>query len=409
MSASFFIAKRYLLAKRKGLFSMITTVIGVAGVTLAVAALIITLAVMNGFQTDIKQKVIDAQAHVTIYGRFDNQELHDFHEEMLKDSLVEAAAPFVLGQAILTSHGRTAGVAVKGFSVKHERTVNSLDKSLTQGSWENFNDEPKEGEYPSIVLGEELAKNLDIWVGDDVVLVSPQSAASTMGVLPKMKKFRIGGLIKTGYYEFDNTMAYCPIDVAEDFFGYTGAVTGLGLKMKNIDDSPKEADILRNTLGLGKVVKTYEDMNRNLFAALRLEKFVMGLILSIIILVATFNIASNLLMMSVEKLRDIGILRSMGASPAIIRGIFLWEGNMIALSGIAIGLVLGIGISWFVGTYPVIQLPSDIYYITKVPVDIRLSDIIMTAAVSYALCMASTVYPAIRASRISPMDAIRYG
>lgn len=204
-------------------------------------------------------------------------------------------------------------------------------------------------------------------------------------------------------------MAYCPIEAAEDFFGYTGAVAGLGIKMRNIKDSPVEAAELREMLGRGRVVKTYEDMNRNLFAALRLEKFVMSLILSIIILVATFNIASNLLMMSVEKLRDIGILRSMGANPAVIRGIFLWEGNMIALTGILLGIVLGAGISWFVGTYPVIELPSDIYYITKVPVDLRFSDIFLTAAVSYLLCMASTVYPAIRASRVSPMDAIRYG
>jgi len=387
---------------------MITTVIGVAGVTLAVAALIITLAVMNGFQSDIKKKVIDAQAHVTIYGRFDGDELHDLRDKIAENKKTEASAPFVLGQSILASKGRTAGVAVKGLSAKLEKGINNLDKSLTYGSWDNFN-LIKEGEPPAIVLGEELANNLDIWLSDEVVLVSPQSAAGAMGVLPKMKKFKVTGLIKTGYYEFDNTMAYCPIEAAEDFFGYSGAVTGLGIKMRNINDSPEEAVALREMLGRGRVVKTYEDMNRNLFAALRLEKFVMGLILSIIILVATFNIASNLLMMSVEKLRDIGILRSMGASPSVIRGIFLWEGNMIALSGIAIGLVLGIGISWFVGTYPVIQLPSDIYYITKVPVDIRISDILLTAFVSYALCMASTVYPAIRASRISPMDAIRYG
>ena len=408
MSASFFIAKRYLLAKRKGLFSMITTVIGVAGVTLAVAALIITLAVMNGFQSDIKQKVIDAQAHVTIYGRFDGEELHQLRDKIAEDRKTEATAPFVLGQAILTSHGRTAGVAVKGLSARLEKGINSLDKSLTHGTWDNFN-EIKDGEPASIVLGEELAGNLSIWLDDEVVLVSPQSAAGAMGVLPKMKKFKVTGLIKTGYYEFDNTMAYCPIEAAEDFFGYTGAVAGLGIKMRNIKDSPVEAAELREMLGRGRVVKTYEDMNRNLFAALRLEKFVMSLILSIIILVATFNIASNLLMMSVEKLRDIGILRSMGANPAVIRGIFLWEGNMIALTGILLGIVLGAGISWFVGTYPVIELPSDIYYITKVPVDLRFSDIFLTAAISYLLCMASTVYPAIRASRVSPMDAIRYG
>ena len=173
MSASFFIAKRYLLAKRKGLFSMITTVIGVAGVTLAVAALIITLAVMNGFQSDIKQKVIDAQAHVTIYGRFDGEELHQLRDKIAEDRKTEATAPFVLGQAILTSHGRTAGVAVKGLSARLEKGINSLDKSLTHGTWDNFN-EIKEGEPASIVLGEELADAcvalLLVGIADDVTV-----------------------------------------------------------------------------------------------------------------------------------------------------------------------------------------------------------------------------------------------
>ena len=166
---------------------------------------------------------------------------------------------------------------------------------------------------------------------------------------------------------------------------------------------------LRKTLGFAFNIKTYADMNQTLFAALKLEKFVMSLVLALIILVATFNIASNLLMMSVEKLRDIGILRAMGAGPAFIRRVFFWEGNLIALTGITIGVILGVGISVFLAVYPVLELPSDIYYITKVPVDLKLSNILATAAVSYLLCMLSAVYPALRASRVSPVDAIRYG
>lgn len=387
---------------------MITTFIGVAGVTLAVAALIITLAVMNGFQTDIKQKVIDAQAHVTIYGRFTPDDVAEIRKQISEDKKYEASAPFILGQAILTTGGRSGGVAVKGLSIKQETEVNNLHKSLTYGSWDDFNN-PDKNAMPNIVLGEELAKNLDIWLGDNVVLVSPQGVSGGIGILPKMKKFKVAGLIKTGYYEFDNTMAYCPIAAAADFFGYTGAVGGVAAKMKNINDSEKSAAELRQKLGRGTVVKTYSDMNKTLFAALKLEKFVMSLILSLIILVATFNISSNLLMMSIEKLRDIGILRSMGAAPGVIRGIFLWEGNLIALSGIFFGIILGVGISEFVAYYPVIELPSDIYYITKVPVDLKISDIFLTSVVSYLLCMISTIYPAIRASKISPMDAIRYG
>jgi len=217
------------------------------------------------------------------------------------------------------------------------------------------------------------------------------------------------GLLRTGYYEFDNTMAYCSIGAAGDFFGLGGGANGLGVRLKDIGDAGAAAAALRKTLGFSYTVKTYADMNQTLFAALKLEKFVMTLVLALIILVATFNIASNLLMMSVEKLRDIGILRAMGAGPGFIRRVFFWEGNLIALTGIALGLLLGVGISVFIAVYPVVELPADIYYITKVPVELKLRDLLATAGISYLLCMLSTIYPALRASKVSPVDAIRYG
>jgi lipoprotein-releasing system permease protein len=409
MSTEFFIARRYLLAKRKGLFAMITTFIGVAGVALGVAALIVTLAIMDGFQSDIKKKIVDAQAHVTIYGRMQPRELEIVRAVLDKEGHAAADSPFVLGQGILTFEGRSVGAVVKGFDPAAEFSVNNLEKSLAHGSWDPLRKPAKEGP-PALALGEELAKNLGLWVGDEVVLVSPQgSVTSGMGLLPKMKKFRVEAVIRTGYFEFDNTMAYCSASAAGDFFGLPGGVNGMGVRLKNIDDAPAAAAALRKTLGFAYNIKTYADMNQTLFAALKLEKFVMSLVLALIILVATFNIASNLLMMSVEKLRDIGILRAMGAGPAFIRRVFFWEGNLIALTGISIGLLLGVGISVFISVYPVIELPSDIYYITKVPVELKLSNILATAGVSYLLCMLSAVYPALRASKISPVDAIRYG
>ncbi|MGD9642228.1 MAG: ABC transporter permease [Elusimicrobiales bacterium] len=409
MSTEFFIARRYLLAKRKGLFAMITTFIGVAGVALGVAALIVTLAIMDGFQTDIKGKIIDAQAHITIYGRMQPRDLETVRAVLERDGRLAAESPFVLGQGILTFDGRSVGAVVKGFEPAAEAGVNNLGKSLVRGSWDELAN-PVPGAPPALVLGEELAKSLGAWPGDEIVLVSPQGAATAgAGLLPKMKKFRVAGLVRTGYFEFDNTMAYCSRNAAGSFFGFPGGANGVGVRLKDIDDAPAAAAGLRKTLGFAFNIKTYADMNQTLFAALKLEKFVMSLVLALIILVATFNIASNLLMMSVEKLRDIGILRAMGAGPAFIRRVFFWEGNLIALTGISIGVLLGVGISVFLAVYPVLELPSDIYYITKVPVDLKLSNILATAAVSYLLCMLSAVYPALRASRVSPVDAIRYG
>jgi lipoprotein-releasing system permease protein len=408
MSTEFFIARRYLLAKRKGLFAMITTFIGVAGVALGVAALIVTLAIMDGFQSDIKKKIMDAQAHITVYGRMQPRDEEKVRAVLGRDKRIAAESPFVLGQGILTFENRSTGVVVKGFDPAAEFKVNNLKKSLTRGSWDAL-ENPEKDAPPAVVLGEELAKNLGLWVGDDAVLVSPQGASTAMGLLPKMRKFRVVGLVRTGYYEFDNTMAYCSIKAAEDFFGMGEGANGFGLRLNDINDAGPAAAALRQALGFSYTVKTYADMNQTLFAALKLEKFVMSLVLALIILVATFNIASNLLMMSVEKLRDIGILRAMGAGPGFIRRVFFWEGNLIAVTGITLGVLLGVGISVFISVYPVVELPADIYYVTKVPVELKAVNILWTVLVSYVLCMLSAVYPALRASKVSPVDAIRYG
>ncbi|MEA3307178.1 MAG: ABC transporter permease [Elusimicrobiota bacterium] len=386
---------------------MITTFIGIAGVAIGVAALIVTLSIMNGFQSDIKKKIIDAQAHIIIYGQINSGEIDYFKRRVKSVEEVEKVSPFVFGQAILTFKNRSTGVIVKGFDTKKEFQVNNLKNSLVHGKW--FDKKGKSKKVPGIVLGEELAKNIGAWVGDSVILVSPKAVSTSIGIFPKMKKFKVTGLIKTGYYEFDSGMAYTPIEPVSDFFGLKGGVNGLGLMLSDIDHADNIAATMKAKLGLPFVVKTYADMNRTLFSALKLEKFIMTIVLALIILVATFNIASNLLLMSVEKMRDIGILRSIGAKASFVRKIFLLEGNLVALSGITIGVILGLSISLFIATYPVVQLPADIYYITKVPVQIKLLDVLATIGVSYVLCMLSAVYPAVRAAAVSPVDAVRYG
>ncbi|OGS57700.1 MAG: hypothetical protein A3J79_07060 [Elusimicrobia bacterium RIFOXYB2_FULL_62_6] len=408
MSAEFFIAFRYLKAKRKGLFSMVTTVIGVAGVALGVGALIVTLSIMNGFQSDIKKKIIDAQAHIVVYGSVKAGDYGAVAERVKKRSGAAACAPFVLGQGILTFEDRSAGAVVRGLEPESEFKVNNLGNTLVEGSWDALG-QARPGEPPPLFLGEELAKNLGVWTGGEVILVSPKAALTGMGILPRMKKFKVAGLVRTGYYEFDNTMAYCGLAAASEFFGLAGGVNGFGLRLDDLNRAGESAAALKNELGFAYTVKTYADMNRTLFAALKLEKFVMSLVLALIILVATFNIASNLLMMSVEKLRDIGVLRAMGAGPGFVRKIFFWEGNLIALSGITLGVLLGVGLSVFIAVYPVVELPSDIYYVTRVPVELKIRDILLTVAASWLLCMLSTIYPAAKASKISPVDAIRYG
>ncbi|MDT8286223.1 MAG: ABC transporter permease [Elusimicrobiales bacterium] len=406
MAPETFIALRYLSAKRKGLFSVVTTLIGVAGVSLGVAALIVTLSIMDGFQTDIRRKIVDAQAHIVVYGQMRPGDGERAAARIAAAPGVEAVSAFALGQGIITFDNRSTGAVVRGVDPAAEARVNSLKDSLVRGSWDAL---ARADGVPGIILGEELAKNLGAWTGDEVILVSPRSADSGLGLLPRMKKFRVAGLSRTGYYEYDNTMAYCGLKEASEFFGMGSEPNGFGVRLEDIDLAPAAADALRESLGFPFTVKTYADMNRTLFAALKLEKFVMSLVLALIILVATFTIASNLLMMTVEKMRDIGILRAMGAGPGLIRRVFLLEGAMIGSAGTLVGVLLGVGISLFIGYYPVIELPSDIYYVTKVPVKLDALDIALTALASFALCSLSALYPASRAAKLNPVDAIRYG
>ena len=401
-----FVAFRYLKAKRKGLFAGATALIGIIGVCVGVAALITTLSVMNGFQTDIEKKIIGAQAHMTIYGLGQSADIEGFKKIILSNPHVKAVAPFVIGQAILTYDHNTSGIILKGLDPASEFKVNDLGKKLREGSWKGLDDN---GKIPGIVLGEELARNVGAWVGDQVVLVSPKEMTTAIGLVPKMQKFKVLGLLHTGYYEYDSMTAYTNIPAASAFFGLKTQATGLEARLDDIALVSKVAEELRQKLGFGAVVRTYAQMNQTLFSALKLEKFVMFLILVLIVLVASLNIASTLIVHSVEKTRDIGILKAMGATPRQIRRIFLAEGLIIGAFGIAMGLLLGFTLCYVIVHYPIVKLPSDIYYLSRVPVDIQAMDVMAVSLVGILLAALATLYPARKASLVDPVEAIHYG
>jgi lipoprotein-releasing system permease protein len=313
---------------------------------------------------------------------------------------VKAAAPNILGQAILNYEKQSQGVVIRGLDPVKEAKTSDLISSLTEGSFES-----KDGSSP-LVLGTELAGNMAIDIGDNVVLISPSSMA---GGLPKMKRFTVSGLLKTGYYEFDNSIAYTDLESASDFLGLAGGITGISVKLNNLDDADKVAPLIQNIVGYNFTVRTFAQLNSTLYAALKLEKAMMFIILSLIILVASLNITSNLILFGTEKLRDIGILRAMGAGPAQIRRIFLLEGLFIGSAGILAGVALALFLCWVIRTFNIVQLPGDIYYLTKVPVALEFWDVFSVIAGSYFLCFLSALYPAYKASKINPVDAIRYG
>lgn len=400
-----FVALRY-LTRRKGLFAIITTLIGVAGVSVGVAALITTLSVMNGFQSDIKEKVIGAQSHILVFGRMAADTYPQYIKKIEQIPLVEAAAPHIYGQAILSYDGQSVGLVVRGLDPEKEKYINNLNDSLTEGS---FTPDWDEDAPAPLVLGTELAYSLGAQVGDDVVLISPQSISTSAGMFPKMKKFRVSGLLRTGYYEFDNTIAYTTLPHASDFLGLKGGVTGVAVKLHNLNQADQAAEQIRQAIGYGYAVRTFAQLNSTLYAALKLEKAVMFIILFLIIIVASLNIAGNLILLGTEKLRDIGLMRAMGASPKMIRKVFMWEAMAIATLGIFLGIALACLLCWIIATFNIVELPGDIYYLTKVPVRMEWTDILAVVGGSYLICFFAGLYPAAKASRVNPTDAIRYG
>jgi lipoprotein-releasing system permease protein len=397
-----FVAKRYLMSQSKGVFSLITTLIGVLGVAVGVAALITTLAVMTGFQNDIKKHVIGAQAHIMVLGKMPEGRYQKIQEQIETIPQVVATAPTIYGQAILSYAQSSQGVLLRGLDAEQEAKTNTLVSSLVEGSFK-----VAEGSnLPALVLGTELADNMGLDIDDEVVLVSPQGLA---GGLPKMKRFKVTGLLKTGYYDFDNTIVYADLQNASDFLGLKGAVTGVNIKVKNLDKADEVSAQISNTIGYQYTVKTYAQMNQTLYAALKLEKTVMFIVLFLIIIVAALNITSNLILFGTEKLRDIGILRTLGASPAKIRHIFLLEGLFIATAGVVLGLILAFVLCFIIENTNIVELPADIYYLTKVPVSLQPFDILSVVLGSYLVCFISALYPAYKASKINPVDAVRYG
>jgi len=413
VSLELFIAWRYLKAERKGLFAVVTTSIGVAGVMVGVAALITTLSVMNGFQTDIQKKVIGAQSHLSVYGARTAPEFARVTAALQSDPDVAATAPFVLGQAILSAGDRTIGMVLKGLDPAAEFKVNSLASSISEGSWQGIKapaakprDKPA---LPGIVLGEELARAVGAWVGARVVLVSPKGAATPFGMLPKMQNFKVVGLLHTGYYEYDSTTGYADLAAAAKFFGVEAGATGVSARLHDLGRAEAAARRLEAKLGPGYAVRTFNQMNRTLFAALKLEKGVMFIILTLITLVASLNIASTLILRSVEKTRDIGLLKAMGAAPRQIRRIFWIEGFIIGAAGVVMGLVLGLILCFVIWRYPIVELPADIYYLSRVPVSVQLRDVLAVIVMGLLLSLLATIYPAVRAAKVNPVEAIHYG
>ncbi len=392
MRFEFFIARRYFLTPQKERFISVISLIAGLGVAIGVTALIVVIAVMAGFDNDLKDKIVGANPHVLIQGEEGFTDFDALSKKLKELPGVVAVTPYVSGQAFLYYQDRVLTLNVKGVDPEAESRVTRIRQYMQGGSLSL----PR----GAIVVGSELADVLGVEEGDEVVLSSPVIGLNT--------SFRVSGIFRTGMYEYDLNLAFLNLADAQAFFGLGSVLTQVGLRLADPDKAPA---VKREILAMGETswrVRTWMEINENFFAALALEKLAMFIILTLIVLVASFNIISTLVVMVVEKTRDIGILKAIGASGGRIRNIFTWGGFLIGSAGVVSGIIGGTVLCLLLKRYQFIKLPKDIYYIDRLPVDLQAQDVGIIAASALLIAFLSTVYPARKAARLNPVDALRY-
>ena len=411
------IGLRYLKAKRKSTFISIITFISTAGVTLGVMALIVVLAVMTGFERDLKEKILGTNAHlVVIRSGAPMDDYRTMMERLQQLPGVEAATPFIYNQVMLSTGRHVSGVVLRGIDPASDKKVTRLSRAIVQGTMDSL-DPPRGSDVePGIMIGRELAKHLNLFLGDRVNVVSPTGTITPLGMMPKLKPFKVTGIFNTGMFEYDSTLAYVSINQAQKFFDLGDTVTGIQLKVADVYATTELAKNINRTYGPDLYARDWMQMNRNILFALKTEKVVMFIILTLIVLVAAFGIASTLFMVVMEKTRDIAILKTMGARSSSIMKIFVLEGLIIGVIGTVLGVLSGLLISF--NLEPIINLvqkvtgknffSKEIYYLDHFPSHVVMSDVLIISVTAILISFLATLYPAWQASRMLPAEALRY-
>lgn len=402
-----FIGIRYLKAKRKQTFISVITVISVVGVMVGVMALIVVLSVMNGFRQDLMSKILGVNSHLLVLsyeGAFRG------HGEIAKKvgevKGVIATTPFIYGQVMVKSLGTASGAYLRGLDTKTATEVIGIEPMIKEGSLSSL--DRSYGGVPAIIVGKELAGRLGVRPGNDLTVISPFGKLTPLGRVPSTRKYRISALFDSGMYEYDSSLVFVSLEEAQDFLGMEDRVTGLEVKVAEVDKADQVGEAISKLLGMPFWTKDWKLMNRSLVSALRLEKITMFIILTMIVLVGALNIISTLVMVVMEKNRDVAILRAMGATARSIMSIFMLQGLLVGLAGTMAGLASGLGLCKLLAKYKFIRLPSDIYYISTLPVRVEGSDVIFVALSAILISFLATIYPSWHASRVNPVEALRY-
>jgi lipoprotein-releasing system permease protein len=412
MPLEVFVGLRYTRAKRRNHFISFITMISMLGIALGVMALIVVLSVMNGFENELRGRILGMVSHVTVSSfRGPLQEWQSLREETLEHPAVIGGAPYTEAEAMISNLSSVSGALIRGIDPELETGVSEIHQNMEFGELGDL----VAGDY-GIILGSGLANTLDVVPGDRVTMVTPQATSSPLGFLPRLRRFKVVGIFEIGVYEYDRSSAIIHTEDASRLFRLDGGVSGLRLKLDDLDLAPQVRQDLKQSIGLEYWVSDWTLRHSNYFKAVRTEKTVMFIILSLIVAVAAFNIVSTLVMVVTDKQSDIAILRTLGMSPMSIMWVFMVQGTLIGLIGTLLGLVSGVVIASHIGVIvPALEqffqtqfLPRGVYPITDLPAEMKQSDIIKIALLSFGISIVATLYPALRASKTRPAEALSY-
>jgi lipoprotein-releasing system permease protein len=404
-SFELFVALRYLLARRKQAFISLISLISVLGVAVGVMALLIALALMTGLQGELRDRIVGSAAHVYVFKVGGVTDTESDMKRLLAVPRVRGAAPVVVGKAMISS-GETDGfIDVKGIDPALEKTVTQLGNAMRGGSLEALNRGPDD--IPGILIGVDLAQVLGVRVGDDVQLISPRETLSPVGPVFRRRNFRVVGIFSLGLYQFDSESAFIRLDVAKRVFGEDAAVF-IELRVDDMFKSREVVEAVYKQFGPEYRPQEWSDMNKSLFSALWLEKMAISITIGLIVMVAALNIVASLILLVMEKSRDIGILKTMGSPASSIRRIFMLQGLIIGMVGTTAGAVFGSVLIYILDRYQLISVPVDVYQISYIPFKLQPLDFAVVVASAIAICFVATIYPSRQAAKLDPAQALRY-
>jgi lipoprotein-releasing system permease protein len=406
MSFELFVALRYLLARRKQAFISLISLISTLGVAVGVMALVIALALMTGLQGEVRDRILGSTAHVYVWN---TAGIEDYHAEIAKLKAVPGvigAAPAVLGRALISTDRADAFISFKGIDPAIEGEVTDLQRTMQQGSIAAVAPASEE-ELAGILIGRNLAEQLGVSVGDSATLVTPTGTLSPVGMIPRSRRVRIAGIFQLGLYEFDAAYGFVTLEFAERLMGKAMPEL-MQVKVADIEAAPVISDEIENALGATYVSQDWTDMNQQLFSALWIEKMAISIAIGLIVMVAALNIIASLILLVMEKSRDIAILKTMGTSSGRIMRIFMAQGLIIGVVGTAIGATLGLALCWVLDTYRLIQIPMDVYQVAYVPFVVRPLDFAVVIVAAVLICFLATIYPSRQAARLDPVQALRF-